>query len=136
MKAVLFDLDGTLLPLDVEGFPRVYLGALAARLAKRGYDPKAFVDGIWKGTAAMMKNDGAATNEEVFWNVFAQISSSLKKTDPLLQNANFGLTNRTNHDTMITIHRKDHHLYETFFPFHRIPFDPQHSPLWRCLQHP
>ena len=73
MKAVLFDLDGTLLPLDVEGFPRVYLGALAARLAKRGYDPKAFVDGIWKGTAAMMKNDGAATNEEVFWNVFAGI---------------------------------------------------------------
>ena len=73
MKAVLFDLDGTLLPLDVEGFPRVYLGALAARMAKRGYDPKEFVDGIWKGTAAMMKNDGAATNETVFWNVFAGI---------------------------------------------------------------
>lgn len=73
MKAVLFDLDGTLLPLDVEGFPRVYLGALATRMAKRGYDPKAFVDGIWQGTAAMMKNDGAATNEEVFWRTFAGI---------------------------------------------------------------
>ena len=73
MKAVLFDLDGTLLPMDVEGFPRVYLGALARRMAKRGYDPKAFVDGIWQGTAAMVKNDGTATNEEVFWRTFAGI---------------------------------------------------------------
>lgn len=27
---------------------------------------------IWKGTEAMVKNDGSALNEEVFWEVFAE----------------------------------------------------------------
>ena len=66
-----FDLDGTLLPMDQDGFVRSYFGRLAARLAPRGYDPKALVAAIWSGTKAMVKNDGSRTNEEVFWSDFA-----------------------------------------------------------------
>lgn len=73
IKAVLFDLDGTLLPMDQDEFTRAYFKLLAAKLAPRGYDPGALVDGIWAGTAAMVKNDGRCKNEDAFWARFAQI---------------------------------------------------------------
>lgn len=84
MKTVLFDLDGTLLPMDQEVFIKAYLGGLAKKLAPYGYDPKALVDGIWAGTGAMVKNDGAATNEEVFWNRFSQLlGADVRKDEPI-----------------------------------------------------
>ena len=72
IAAVLFDLDGTLLPMDQDEFTRGYFGLLAQKMAPYGYDAKALVDGIWAGTAAMVKNDGSRTNEEVFWDCFAR----------------------------------------------------------------
>lgn len=79
-KAVLFDLDGTLLPMDQERFTKTYFQLLAAKLVPLGYDPAKLVDSIWAGTAAMVKNDGSCTNEEAFWRVFSQIygEASLK----------------------------------------------------------
>ncbi len=71
IKAVLFDLDGTLLPMDQEVFTKAYFGALSKKLAPYGYEPKPFIDAVWKGTVAMIKNDGAQTNEQVFWRTFA-----------------------------------------------------------------
>lgn len=71
IKAILFDLDGTLLPMDQEVFVKTYFGGLCKRLAPFGYEPHALVDGIWKGTAAMVVNGGEKRNEEVFWDVFA-----------------------------------------------------------------
>ena len=68
ITTVLFDLDGTLLPMDQDVFVKDYLGRIAAKLAPQGYDPKLLVDTIWRGTAAMVKNDGAKTNEAVFWD--------------------------------------------------------------------
>lgn len=73
IQAVLFDLDGTLLPLDQESFVRVYFSLLAKKLAPRGYEPGKLIDAIWAGTAAMVKNTGACTNEEAFWKKFCQI---------------------------------------------------------------
>ena len=73
MKAVLFDLDGTLLPMDYDGFLKLYFGNLAKRLAKYGYDPDALVKNIWVGTKAMVTNDGSCMNETRFWDVFAEI---------------------------------------------------------------
>ena len=73
IKAVLFDLDGTLLPMDQDEFTRAYFKLLAAKLTPRGYEPDALVDGIWAGTAAMVKNDGRCKNEDAFWARFAQI---------------------------------------------------------------
>ncbi len=73
MTTVLFDLDGTLLPMDMDTFTNGYFAMLTKKLAPCGYDPKKLIDAIWAGTGAMVKNDGSRTNEEAFWNKFAQI---------------------------------------------------------------
>ena len=73
ITTVLFDLDGTLLPMDQDHFTRTYFKLLAARLAPLGYEPQKLIDSVWAGTAAMVNNDGSRTNEEAFWEVFYQI---------------------------------------------------------------
>lgn len=73
LKVVLFDLDGTLLPMDQELFTKHYFSLLAKKLAPHGYDPKLLVDAIWTGTAAMVKNDGSKTNEKAFWDKFCAL---------------------------------------------------------------
>ena len=78
---VLFDLDGTLLPMDQNVFVKAYFGGLAKRLAPHGYDPEKLIAAIWKGTGAMVKNDGAKTNEAVFWDVFANIFGDSARAD-------------------------------------------------------
>lgn len=70
IDTVLFDLDGTLLPMDQEEFVKMYMGLLAKKLAAHGYEPKKLVDAVWKGTLVMMKNDGTVSNETAFWNYF------------------------------------------------------------------
>ncbi|MGN1002492.1 MAG: HAD family hydrolase [Oscillospiraceae bacterium] len=73
-KIVMFDLDGTLLPMDQDKFVNAYFGLLAAKVAPLGYDdPKKLIDAIWAGTAAMVKNDGGCTNEDAFWNCFTGV---------------------------------------------------------------
>lgn len=72
IKAVLFDLDGTLLPMDQDVFVKTYFGLLAKRLAPLGYEADDLVKNIWAGTAAMVKNDGSCKNEDEFWRVFAE----------------------------------------------------------------
>lgn len=67
ITTVLFDLDGTLLPMDQDVFVKDYFGRIAAKVSPAGYDPKQLIDTIWRGTAVMVKNDGSKTNEEAFW---------------------------------------------------------------------
>ena len=71
MQMILFDLDGTLLPMDQEVFTKAYFQRLAAKLAPYGYEPDKLIDGVWAGTADKVKNDGGRTNEEAFWDRFA-----------------------------------------------------------------
>lgn len=86
IKMILFDLDGTLLPMDQEQFIHAYLKTMAQKLAPHGYDPDLLVKAIWKGTGAMVMNDGSATNEDVFWKVFSEILGKDEKSDePLFQ---------------------------------------------------
>lgn len=73
IKAVLFDLDGTLLPMDQDVFVHTYFKALSARLASKGYEPQKLLKSLWEGIAAMVKNDGSCGNEEAFWRTFVQI---------------------------------------------------------------
>lgn len=80
IKAILFDLDGTLLPMDQDKFTAKYFDALARHHAKYGYDPKKLVDAVWKGTVAMLKNDGSATNEQAFWTTFEQVTGESAKS--------------------------------------------------------
>ena len=71
ITTMLFDLDGTLLPMDRDVFVKTYFKGIAAKLAPYGYEPKELIDAIWHGTMKMIKNDGRHTNEEVFWDYFA-----------------------------------------------------------------
>lgn len=70
LKAVLFDLDGTLLPMDQDLFVKSYFKGLAAKLASHGYESQKLLKVIWDGTGAMIKNDGSCRNEEIFWKIF------------------------------------------------------------------
>ena len=73
ITTILFDLDGTLLPMDNDEFTKGYFKLLAKALAPHGYDSEALVKAIWTGTAAMVKNDGTQSNEAVFWRTFSEI---------------------------------------------------------------
>ena len=73
LTTVLFDLDGTLLPMVQEDFVRAYFARLASFAAPYGYEAKALIDTLWKGTVAMVQNDGAKTNREVFWDAFVSV---------------------------------------------------------------
>ena len=72
MKAVFFDLDGTLIGMDMETFVMGYLKELCKMAAPLGYEAKALNDAMWACTGAMIKNDGSVTNKERFWTEFAK----------------------------------------------------------------
>ena len=48
IDTILFDLDGTLLPMDYDIFTKGYFKALVAKLAPYGYNPKQILDGVWR----------------------------------------------------------------------------------------
>jgi len=69
LKAILFDLDGTLLPLDLEVFVHKYFESLGPFFAHK-VEPKRFLKELMSATEAMIKNTGTLTNEEVFMGKF------------------------------------------------------------------
>ena len=73
IRAVLFDLDGTLLPMDEEYFKKIYFGEVYKKIAYLGYTLDELLKVIWYGTKAMVKNDGSQTNEELFWKSFIEV---------------------------------------------------------------
>lgn len=86
ITTVLFDLDGTLLPMDQDIFVKAYFKGLSTKLAPHGYDPKRLIDAVWAGTGAMIKNTGSKTNEAVFWDVFSGIFGEASLDDkPLFE---------------------------------------------------
>ena len=72
IKAVLFDLDATLLPMDQDLFLKTYIGKMAKKMTALGYDAAEFTEAIWLGSYEMIKNDGTRSNEEVFWSYFCK----------------------------------------------------------------
>jgi HAD superfamily hydrolase (TIGR01549 family) len=79
-KVILFDLDGTLLPMDTDAFVKDYLAQLAPRVAHI-IDPQQFLKALWAGTEAMIRNfEHEKTNEQVFEETFLQLVK-LKKED-------------------------------------------------------
>ena len=83
ITTVLFDLDGTLLPMDQERFVKSYLGLLARTLAPRGIDPDGLIKAIWAGTRAMMTNNGEKTNEDVFWDAYCAFTGRERSGDEI-----------------------------------------------------
>ncbi len=72
IKAVIFDLDGTLLPMEQDRFIGGYFKLLGKKAEECGYDSKQILDVVWKGTGAMIKNNGEKTNEALFWELFVK----------------------------------------------------------------
>lgn len=70
IRHILFDLDGTLLPMVQEEFVKYYMPLLAKAYIGAGVpsDPKKFIGAVWAGYEAMVKNDGSRTNREAFWS--------------------------------------------------------------------
>lgn len=73
IQAVLFDLDGTLLPMEQRTFAKAYFGGLMERVCPLGYTSETFMQAMQAGIAAMVKNDGSRSNEAAFWEAFATV---------------------------------------------------------------
>lgn len=76
LTTILFDLDGTLLPMDQDRFIKGYFGQLVRAFAPLGYEPAKMQRALMEGIGAMIKNDGSVTNEDAFWNCFCTAFSS------------------------------------------------------------
>ncbi|MCL2496132.1 MAG: HAD family hydrolase [Clostridiales bacterium] len=84
MNTVLFDLDGTLLPMEQTAFLRRYLGLLGAKAAAHGLEPQTMIDALWRGTSAMANNDGAMSNRQRFWDSFtAELGQDVRALEPV-----------------------------------------------------
>lgn len=68
-KAVFFDLDGTLLPIDMDAFLKNYFNDIAAFVQSCGHDPKRFIDALSAGVKSMLTKQGGL-NSERFWETF------------------------------------------------------------------
>jgi FMN phosphatase YigB (HAD superfamily) len=73
IKAIFFDLDGTLIDMDEPKFEEIYFGSLCAYLIPHGYDASQVKSAIFKGVGAMMFNESGLTNEDVFWQTFNKV---------------------------------------------------------------
>jgi len=82
IKAILFDLDGTLLD-QMDAFLPHYFQGLAACLAHI-LPPDEFITHLMQASNAMMANDGRATNEEVFSAAFYPLAGhSRQELEPI-----------------------------------------------------
>lgn len=84
IRAVLFDLDGTLLENDIDAFLPPYFELLSARVSHL-VDRDKFLKDLREATAVMVGNDGRATNEEVFAEAFyPRVGVPREELEPVL----------------------------------------------------
>lgn len=70
LKAILFDLDGTLLPMEsLDEFIAAFLRDVSADAARLGFDPRALAGAVWEATGAVIRNDGSRSNDAAFHEV-------------------------------------------------------------------
>lgn len=68
----LFDLDGTLLNIEVGEFLKYYFGALSQKFSDLCESQDQFIKVLSKSTEKMIKNDGSRTNQQAFMEDFMQ----------------------------------------------------------------
>ena len=68
----LFDLDGTLLPMDFKKFMKLYLGSIG-NYFKEIVEPQVLIDAILKATEITVKTNDGRLNEEIFMIAFNEI---------------------------------------------------------------
>ena len=72
LDTFLFDLDGTLLPIDMDSFMKIYMEELGL-FFKGVIAPETLKKALWSGVHDMVKNDGGMTNQEVFIRKFCSL---------------------------------------------------------------
>lgn len=72
-RAIFFDLDGTLLPMEVEEFMGAYMKSLGTYVAQHGGDSKTFGAAMKAGIQNMAHHDPALTNEQAYFQAFYQL---------------------------------------------------------------
>lgn len=86
IDTILFDLDGTLLPMNQELFINHYGKALLEKcFPKYGEQSQELIYILLKSINVMYVNDGRLTNEELFWEYFSKkIDIKREKIEPFL----------------------------------------------------
>jgi FMN phosphatase YigB (HAD superfamily) len=72
INTILFDLDGTLLPIDAKAFEKIYFGGLTSHFTDM-YPPQEFIKLIWDATIAMVLDTSHKTNEVVFMEALGSV---------------------------------------------------------------
>ena len=74
IKVVLFDLDGTLLPMKQDEFIGNYMRDLTSYMCGGGlHNPEEYCQVVWQGVVAMVKNNNVKTNEEVYFDKLGEV---------------------------------------------------------------
>jgi len=68
-KAILFDLDGTLLPMTNETLEGLYLPSLSQKLSEY-VKPDLLMKNMWESLSVMMSDSSTLSNEIVFFDAF------------------------------------------------------------------
>ncbi len=71
-KAVLFDLDGTLLHMEQSEFVKAYTGLLMKTMLPLGADIQTLKKGFGDGVLAMLANEGSVSNCDAYWKAFGE----------------------------------------------------------------
>jgi len=84
-KALLFDLDGTLLPLEFNEFIPKYFAELSRKFSKL-FSGRNLPELITVSTDKMVYNDGSQSNSDAFWTDFAPLTGFTREVlEPLFQ---------------------------------------------------
>ena len=70
LRAICFDLDGTLLPMDLDAFMRSYFNAIYDFVTGKGLDAGAFMERFNAGVRAMAGHTDGRTNAKAYWEAF------------------------------------------------------------------
>lgn len=83
-QTIFFDLDGTLLPLDMDAFLHAYFKKLGQFVAARGYDGEAILAAVNAGVKSMTEPD-PRMNDVCFWETFEALTGEKRAVfEPML----------------------------------------------------
>lgn len=95
-KVVCFDLDGTLLPMNVDRFMGSYFARFVDYMNANNFDGDKFLAGLKAGIKAMASHEPELTNAKAFWPAFA--SAAQLETDAEIKRAHQLAANFYNED--------------------------------------
>ena len=84
LKAIFFDLDGTLLPLNEDLFIQIYVEGIIKKFIPHGFDKEKLLYFSKKNIVDMFNNDGSKTNEQIYFDDYKQIFGEYTEKDQML----------------------------------------------------